>query len=116
MELNNVTLDDFSKKRLEKIIDNYVEIKIPAHLKEEHKIRYKIRSNTLTLFHERPSYKPGQPVEFPVAQFRLVDRKWEVYWKDSKDRWHLVDDIEPDENFEKQLMIVDKDDNGIFWL
>lgn len=100
---------------MKKFLDNYIERKIPKHLKEEFQIRYKFRGNTLTLSQERPSYMPGRRVELPVAQFRFQNNSWKVYWKDSKDRWHFVDDIKPEENFEKQLMIVDSDNNGIFW-
>jgi len=38
-----------------------------------------------------------------------------VYWRDSKGKWHLVEDIVPNESFELQLEIVDKNDRGIFW-
>ncbi|MFD0698033.1 DUF3024 domain-containing protein [Paenibacillus sp. GCM10027628] len=109
-------LDAFTKKRIEKILDNYIERKIPRHLKEEFEIKYKFRGNTLTLVQERPSYIPGSRVELPIAQFRLEDNKWKIYWKDSKDKWHFVDDIKSDESFETQLMIVDRDSKGIFWL
>ncbi|WP_199618093.1 DUF3024 domain-containing protein [Paenibacillus alkalitolerans] len=105
-----MALDTFTKKKIEKILDNYIDKKIPKHLKEEYKIMYKFRGNTLTLTQERPSYIPGRRVELPVAQFRFEDDYWKVYWKDSKDKWHFVDDINPDKNFEKQLMIVDKDE------
>ncbi|WP_373232226.1 DUF3024 domain-containing protein [Cohnella sp.] len=108
-------LDAFTKKRIEKILDHYIERKIPIHLKKEIQIRYKFRGNTLTLSQERPSYMPGRRVEFPVAQFRFENNTWKVYWKDSKDRWHFVDDIIPDESFEKQLLIVDSNNNGVFW-
>lgn len=109
-------LDAFTKKRIEKILDQYIERKIPRHLKDEYQIRYIFRGNNLTLVQERPSYLPGRRVELPVAQFRFDGETWKVFWKDSKDRWHFVDDIEPDASFETQLMIVDQDRNGIFWL
>jgi hypothetical protein len=34
--------------------------------------------------------------------------------QDSKGKWHFIDDIEPNENFETQLMIVEQGHNGIF--
>jgi hypothetical protein len=111
-----ILLDAFTIKRIEKILDSYIERKIPTHLKADFQIRYKFRGNTLTLVQERPSYMPGRRVELPVAQFRFENNTWKVYWKDSKDKWHFVDDIKPDENFEKQLMTVDSDINGIFWV
>jgi len=111
-----LSFDAFTKKKIEKILENYIEKKIPRHLKEEYKILYKFRGNTLTLTQERPSYMPGQRVELPIAQFRFENDLWRVYWKDSKDKWHFVEDIKPDRNFENQLMVVDRDEQRIFWL
>ncbi len=45
-------LDAFTKKRIEKILDNYIDKKIPDHLKNEIEIRYKFRGNTVTLSQE----------------------------------------------------------------
>jgi hypothetical protein len=108
-------MDAFTKKRIEKIMDHYIENKIPKHLKNEIKLHYKIRGNNVTLLREIPSFRQGQWVELDVAQFRLDDDKWKIYWRDSRDRWHFVDDIKPDENFERQLNIVDQDNRGMFW-
>lgn len=107
-------LDSFTKKRIEKIVDNYKDKKIPNHLKHEIQIKYKFRGNTVTLSQEKPAYKPGHRVEYPIAQFRFEDGLWKVYWKDSKEKWHFIDDIEPNANFEEQLKAVDE--NGIFWV
>ncbi|MDR0267220.1 DUF3024 domain-containing protein [Paenibacillus sp.] len=109
-------MDAFTKKRIEKILENYIEKKIPRHLREEIQIKYKFRADTLTLTQETPGYIPGTRVELPIAQFRLEGNQWKIYWKDSKNRWHFINDIEPDESFETQLLVVDKDEMGIFWL
>ncbi|CAI6087334.1 DUF3024 domain-containing protein [Cohnella sp. JJ-181] len=106
-------LDAFTKKRIGKILDNYIDKKIPNHLKNEIEIRYKFRGNTVTLSQEKPGYMGGR-FEYPIAQLRLDESYWKVYWKDSKDKWHFVDDIEPVTDFEKQLMEIDS--NDIFWV
>ncbi|WP_078502254.1 DUF3024 domain-containing protein [Paenibacillus selenitireducens] len=111
-----MAFDAFTKKRLEKILDNYIEMKIPKHLKDEYKIFYKFRGSTITLLQERPSYMPGQRVELPIAQFRHHEDKWKIFWQDSKDKWHFVEDIKPIENFEKQLMMLEKAEFGYFWM
>jgi len=108
-----ILFDAFTKKRIEKILDNYIEQKVPDHLKNEIEIRYKFRGNTVTLSQERPGYM-GRRFEYPIAQLRLEESYWKVYWKDSKDKWHFVDDIKPVEDFEKQLMEIDN--NDIFWV
>ncbi len=106
-------LDAFTRKRIEKILENYIDQKIPEDLKNEVKIHYKFRGNTVTLSQERPGYM-GRRFEYPIAQLRLDDTFWKVYWRDSKNKWHFVDDIKPDKQFEKQLMEVDN--NDIFWV
>ncbi len=108
-------LDAFTKKRIDKIMSAYVEEKIPKHIRDKMRLTYKFRAKTVTLIEERPGFMSDQWVKLDVAQFRLDQNKWKVYWRDSKDRWHFVDDIAPDEDFEKQLKIVDEDTSGVFW-
>lgn len=108
--------DAFTKKRLERILDSYIDRKIPKHLKDEFKILYKFRGNTITLTQERPSYVPDRRVELPIAQFRFEENNWRVYWKDSRDKWHFVEDITPIEDFETQLNMLDKEEFGYFWM
>nr|WP_245252004.1 DUF3024 domain-containing protein [Paenibacillus sediminis] len=55
----------------------------------------------------------GKRFEYPIAQLRLEELLWKVYWQDSKNKCHFVNDIKPDEHFEKQLMEIDR--NDIFW-
>lgn len=105
--------DAFTKKRIEKILVNYIDKKIPHHLKKEIQIHYKFRGKTVTLTQERPGFM-GRRFEYPIAQLRLENDQWKVYWQDSKSKWHFVDDIEPDESFENQIMEIDK--NDIFWV
>ncbi|TYA10435.1 DUF3024 domain-containing protein [Paenibacillus faecis] len=111
-----MAFDAFTKKRLEKILDNYIDKKIPGHLKSEYNIIYKFRGNTITLSQDGPSYMPGERVELPIAQFRNDEGKWKVYWQDSKNKWHFVEDIEPIEDFEKQLTMLDKPEFGYMWM
>lgn len=106
-------LDAFTKRRIEKLLDQYIDKKIPKHLRTEIQIHYKFRGNAVTLTQERPGYLPGNRLELPIAQFRLEEEEWKVYWKDSRDKWHFVDDIPPSSSFETQLKNVDE--NGIFW-
>jgi hypothetical protein len=108
-------LDSFTKKRIEKILSEYIEQKVPKHIRNQVKLNYKVRGSNVTLIEERPAFKSDKWVELDIAQFRLEQNKWIVYWRDSKNKWHFVEDITPDEDFEKQLKIVDIDNSGIFW-
>lgn len=108
-------LDLFTKKRIEKILSQYIEEKIPKNVRNQIKLNYKFRGNTVTLNEERPAYIGDGWTVLPIAQFRFENNKWRIYWRDSKNKWHFVDDYEPEDDFEKQLENVDKDDSGIFW-
>ncbi|MDQ0721948.1 hypothetical protein QF049_003209 [Paenibacillus sp. W4I10] len=108
-------MDDFTKKRIQKIMDHYTKNAVPEHVKSQIKISYKIRGKNVTLMEERQAFQSDQWVQMPVAQFRLDEKKWKVYWQDSKGKWHFIDDIEPNENFETQLKIVEQGHNGMFW-
>ena len=105
-------LDTFTKKRIEKILENYIEQKIPKHLKNDIQIHYKFRGNTVTLSQEREGFM-GRRFEMPIAQLRLEETFWKVYWQDSRNKWHFVDDIKPNINFEEQIKAIDN--NDIFW-
>jgi hypothetical protein len=109
------SMDDFTKKRIMKIMDKYTQNAVPEHVKSQIRISYKIRGNHVTLIEERQGYKSDQWVQMPVAQFRLDENGWKIYWQDSKGKWHFIDDIEPNEDFETQLKIVDEGHNGMFW-
>ncbi|WP_426452468.1 DUF3024 domain-containing protein [Paenibacillus sp. S-38] len=113
--MRSLPLDAFTKKRIEKIMVEYTESKVPKEIRNQMRMTFKIRGNNVTLVEERPAFRSDQWVEFDIAQFRLEDTKWKVYWRDSKDKWHFVDDIMPSEDFEKQLEIVDTDNRGLFW-
>jgi len=108
-------LDAFTKKRIEKILSDYIDKKVPKDVRNQIKLNYKFRGNNVTLIEERPAFMSDQWVEIDIAQFRLEQSKWKVYWRDSKNKWHFVDDITPDEDFGKQLKIVDEDNRGMFW-
>jgi len=109
------SMDDFTKKRIQKIMDHYTENAVSEHVKSQIKIGYKIRGNHVTLIEERQAFQSDRWVQLPVAQFRLDEKAWKVYWQDSKGKWHFIDDIEQNEDFETQLKIVDEGHNGMFW-
>lgn len=108
-------LDSFTKKRIEKILSTYIEAKVPKHIRNQIRLNYKFRGDSVTLNEERPAYMSEVWVELPIAQFRLEENKWTIYWQDSKKKWHFVDDFAPQDDFEKQLEIVDSDSRGMFW-
>ena len=108
-------MDEFTKKLIQKIMVAYTENKIPVHLQSKMRLTYKIRGSNVTLVEERPAFRSDQWIQHDIAQFRLDQGQWKIYWKNSKSKWHYIDDYIADSSFENQLAIVDKDEHGMFW-
>lgn len=107
-------IDAFTKKKITKILDEYIEAKIPKHVRNELRLNFTIRGSNVTLFQERPAYMSDDWVKLNIAQFRIDQKEWKVYWQDSKSKWHHIDDIAPSSNFETQLKVVDQGHKGLF--
>lgn len=107
-------LDPFTKKRIEKIMNLYIKHKNAGRFQQQAKLTYVIHEDTVTLLEKRPVFVHGQWTEQGIAQFRLRDHRWSIYWLDRKNTWHLLDNIKPNADFEKQLNIVEQDIQGIF--
>jgi hypothetical protein len=90
-------------------LNAFIEQKVPKDVRHQVKLIYKFRGQTVTLGEERLGHM-DRWVTHNVAQFRLdkATKEWSVYWRDSRDRWPLYDDIEPGADFEKLLQLVDR--------
>lgn len=73
----------------------YIEAKVPKQVRNQIRLSYKFRGNSVTLNEEQPAYIGDGWTEMPVAQFRYEESKWKIYWQDSKRKWHFVDDFAP---------------------
>ncbi|UHA71917.1 DUF3024 domain-containing protein [Paenibacillus sp. 481] len=107
-------MNDFTKKRITKIMDNYTQNAIPPHFQNQMILSSNIRGNNVALIEERPAFMSDRWVQHPMAQFRVVEYQWRIYWKDSKNKGIFTDDILPDADFEKQLSTVVNDNRGLF--
>ncbi|MCQ6560447.1 DUF3024 domain-containing protein [Paenibacillus mendelii] len=109
-------LDEFTRLRVTRILQSYIEQKVPKEIRNEIKLKFTIRGNNVTLKEERLGYQ-SRWFEYDIAQFRFKNETntWSVYWRDSKDKWHLVEEIAPSGDFVHQLQCVDVNASGIFW-
>lgn len=107
-------MDDFTKRRIEKVMQHYMESTAEEQLRNRRSIGYALEGDELTLVEQRPSKDGTRWVELPVAQFRLDAGGWRVYGLDSGGRWHLVPEIAASEHFETQLARVKENGLGIF--
>lgn len=107
-------MDDFTRRRIEKIMRHYMESTVQEQLKNQRGIGYAMDGDDVILVEQRPSKDGSRWIELPVAQFKLDAGGWRVYGLDSGGRWHLVPEIPASDDFEAQLGRVTRNDLGIF--
>ena len=113
-----IALNELLKKRVGKSLDKFCDERIPERVKDQIKLDYKIRGNSVTLIEKRPHYKNTEEwVEMKIAQFRFNqdNNKWSLYWWRHTGRWYEYDNIEAKTDFQKLVNEVDEDPTAIFW-
>ncbi|MDQ0872819.1 hypothetical protein QFZ77_001478 [Paenibacillus sp. V4I3] len=70
--------DEFTKKRLENILQEYIGKKIPKHLNNQIRMVYKFRGNNVTLIEERERFIGTEWTQFDIAQFRFESNEWKL--------------------------------------
>ncbi len=111
-------LTEFEIKKIEKIVSEYCEQKIPPHLKNDIRITFMIIKNEVWIYEKRPVWdNPSEWHEMPVAKIRctLKTRLWTLYWPDRNSRWHIYDRIKPNKDISKIIEEIDNDPTRIFW-
>jgi len=113
-----MAIPDTVRLIIESTLISYIEQKIPPHIRNNVRLSYRFRGNTITLFEHRPAFRtPSEWTDIAIAKFRYDPRgnNWTLYCADRNSRWHKYYDLEPTEEFDLLLQEVDKDPTGIFW-
>ncbi len=113
-----MALPAFTKELVKVRLDQFCDQRVPKQYRNELRLTYKFRGDTVTLFEERPAFrKPEEWVQITVAQFRYDGERneWTLYWADRNNRWHLYDVLAPNADFDVLLKEVNQDPTGIFW-
>lgn len=113
-----MSLPPLVQQLVEKRLGRYCRDRVPAHVRDQLRVEFKIWRNHVTLFEVRPVYRdPSQWTRGKVAQFRYdsVAGRWELYWPDRNGRWHPYDLIEATPDLDEILAEIDRDPTGIFW-
>ena len=111
-------MPELTKKRIETLLADFCEKRIPPHVRNQIKLTYELLGNVATLFEDRPAYNDSSRwTHLPVAQFRFEPEtlKWSLYCCDRNCKWHLYQGVKPTTAPEALLAEVDKDPTGIFW-
>ncbi|KOY13942.1 DUF3024 domain-containing protein [Paenibacillus xylanivorans] len=108
-------LDSFTIRRIQSVLDGYIQEKVPAPLRTMVKLTYELNNNELILTEERPAEERYQWDKLPIARFHWEENQWKVYAKGEHSGWNEVDVIEPCPDFEAMLEQVERDEAGLFW-
>lgn len=112
------TLPELLRKNVERTVGLYCEQRIPPHARDQIRMEYEIRGNSVTIVERRPPWSPELPPEWSrsqIAQLRYEDGNWALYWSDRSGRWHFYDLFEPTPDLSAALAEIDLDQTRIFW-
>ena len=111
-------LSDITLKTSEPKISLFCESRILDNLKDQIRVTYNIRGNSITIYEERVHFKDKSKwSKKPVAQFRFDEKtiKWILYCADRNSKWYPYIETEPERDITKLIKDVDEDPIGIFW-
>ena len=100
------------------ILSEFCRIQVPFALRDEIRLSYQFRGNSVTLIEQRPiPDNPGQWLDIKVARFDYdaITGLWSLRWQDRNVRWHPYPRVEPSKDFQRLLDEVEADPVGIFW-
>jgi hypothetical protein len=109
-----MALPEIEKHRVDRLLSQYCEQRIPRNARDQIKLFYNIEGNKVILIQSRPCFDdPTKWAETPVAQFeyRETTKNWSLFGYDRNSKrlpyskGHL----------EKLIQELDKDATGIFW-
>jgi hypothetical protein len=111
-------ISSLEQQRVSVLLQDYCDRRVPPEVRDQLEIRFRFEGNAAYLFERRPAWRrSGEWLELLVAKFRYFvgRREWQLYWRDSNERWHVYDLLPPSRRFERLLAEVDADPTCIFW-
>lgn len=113
-----MALSEIQQARVSMQLSRYCETRIPAHVRDQVRLNFRIRGSEVVLFEERPSFrKLSEWHELAVAKFKYVatQRLWRLYCQHRDLRWHQYQLRPTAGRFDTLLEEVHADPTGIFW-
>ncbi len=103
-----------------KQVEAFCETRIPPAARDEIRLEYGVRGNSITIVERRPPWRVDLGPDWTsmkIAQLRYdpTDRMWTLYCCDRNQRWFLYFDTEPSRDVSPLVAEIDEDPTGIFW-
>ncbi|HEU5153259.1 MAG TPA: DUF3024 domain-containing protein [Gemmatimonadales bacterium] len=113
-----MALSEIERAVISKRLKAYCDAKVPAHIRNELRLGYRISGHDVVLFEERPALRsPHEWQESPVAKFTFVRARnvWRLFCQHRDLRWHEYQRRPKAKEFDILLQEVDSDPTGIFF-
>lgn len=110
-------LPTLQRQLAERLLQSFCENRVAAEHRNQVRVYYKIRGNSVTLVDRRPGLLLRDDwADMSIAQFRYdeSDGTWTLYCADRNDRWHIYTDCGPNKDLAELLKEVEDDPMGIF--
>lgn len=113
-----MALSEFEIKRYEKPIKAYCANKFPAHIRNELRLDYVIKDQSIILFTVRPQWDdPTQIInsEFAKATYVKTKKVWMIYWMRANLKWYGYEPKAEVKSIEEFIETVEEDKYGCFY-
>jgi hypothetical protein len=104
----------------EKKLTHFCSQRIPEHTRDQVRLEYRVRGNSITLLEKRPPWRVDfgpEWTELPIAQMRYgpATGEWSLFWADRNSRWLPYRDLEPARDLQVLIDEIDQDPFACFW-
>lgn len=113
-----MALTEMQKAQVHKLLTAYCAKRVPAAVRSNMRVGYRVDEKAVILYEERPAFRPPHDwQQMLVAKFRYVgtQREWRLYCQHRDLRWHAYQARPASSSFAELLDEVDADPTGIFW-
>lgn len=111
-------MNELERKRVDKIVADFCETRIPPDVRNKIKLFFKIRGNDVNIIESRPHWQDNNTwTEMPIAKIRYLpdEMAWQLFWVRANGRWQKYPNLKPCKNLKKIISEIDKDPIHMFW-
>ena len=115
-----MAIPELVRKTALRQVETFCQSRIPAFARDEIRLEFSLRGNSITIVERRPPWRPDFGPEWSsqnIAQLRYDPdtAQWSLYWRNRNSRWFLYPDAAASRDVGPLLAEVDRDPTGIFW-
>ena len=113
-----MVFSEIEVKRIDKLIGEYCRNLVPLHLSKEIRYNYRIKSQNVLLYEERPSWNnPTKWLALDFAKLRYIRQHgtWRLYWMRASGKWITYEPKDESKSLEILIDTIKQDEYGCFF-